>query len=58
MFRLRGGSLGHEMFKADVLETTVQKSRHRDSEIRGQSPRALATMVGVKGQEAPVKSQG
>ena len=54
-----GDSVGHEMFKGEeVLETTVQKSRPRDSKIRNpRSPRALATMVGVKGQEAPVKSQ-
>lgn len=40
--------MGH-MFKGKVLETTVQKSRHRDSEIReSEGPRALATMVGVK----------
>lgn len=51
--------MGHGMFKDGVLETTVQKSRHRNSDLgEPEGPRALATMVQVKSQEVPGRSPG
>jgi hypothetical protein len=42
------------MFNGGVLETTVQKIRHRASGVgEPEGPRALATMAGVKGQKTP-----
>lgn len=55
-FRHREGSMGREMFKGEVLETTVKKSKHRDSEIR--TPESQGLGYHSRGQEAPVKSQG
>lgn len=49
----------HKMFKGGVLETTVEKNRHRDSGIgEPEGPRALATMTGVKGLEASGEEPG
>lgn len=48
-----GGGV-RKMFKGGVLETTVQKNRHRDSGVREpEGSRALTAMAGVKGQETP-----
>lgn len=53
------GRGARKMFKGRVPETTVQKHRHRGSGVgEPEGPRTLATMAGVKGQEAPGEEPG
>lgn len=50
--------MGHEMFKAEVLETTVQKSRHRDSEIRKPESQGLGYHGRGQGSRSPCEEPG
>lgn len=51
--------MGHEMFKGEeVLETTVQKSRPRDSEIRKSESQGLGYHARGKGSGNPCEEPG
>lgn len=50
--------MGHEMFKGEVLETTVQKSRLRDSEIRKSESQGQGKGSGSPCEEPGKKDEG